>query len=463
VTLKSQIAPLVLSLPFAVVAPAVAQPAPPVSPEVTVPPVSLILPNYNSVPVGEVAGLEGGAFVARANDSSAGFYNPAGLARAEQSSISGSAGAYQFGSVSPEAFTNEEGTFQQIPSTFAVLVSNLGGRANLAGGFTVTRSSAWNQTVDAEVVSSSAGGPNRLRFSTAASYNAWLASLGVGYARNDRLHVGLTLDAQYTSFERRQSVTTQLISGTALSAATLYSLGGVSTTHLRATVGAQISAGRGIQVGAVLRTPGLGITASGQASLEGLIHVGTGTAASAFFDPSASSRYRLPLEFKIGGAWIGTRAQAEVDVLTYAGTGQYTAAESSLPVSVVVDAGQGGPPVVSQVPYQGPRIDSRTVVNVAVGGRYQLKEGRSWTLHGGYITDRSPVGDDDAAFTKVNLQHMTVGLSGRTSLFLGSFGFRYSTGRSAPVTLGATADGSIFETRFKVTSIGLLYSLALLF
>ena len=47
-------------------------------PAVTVPPISLILPNYNSVPIGEVAGLEGGAFVARANDTSSGFYNPAG-------------------------------------------------------------------------------------------------------------------------------------------------------------------------------------------------------------------------------------------------------------------------------------------------------------------------------------------------------------------------------------------------
>ena len=69
--------------------PAPAQTAP--TPVVTVPSVSLILPNYNSVPVGETAALEGGAFVARANYTSAGFYNPAGLALAEQSAISGSA------------------------------------------------------------------------------------------------------------------------------------------------------------------------------------------------------------------------------------------------------------------------------------------------------------------------------------------------------------------------------------
>ena len=64
--------------------------------------VSVMLPNYNTVPVGELASLEAGAFVARANDTSSAFHNPAGLTRAERTSISGNAGVFQFGSVSPE-------------------------------------------------------------------------------------------------------------------------------------------------------------------------------------------------------------------------------------------------------------------------------------------------------------------------------------------------------------------------
>jgi hypothetical protein len=440
--------------------PAVAQSSPPA---VTVPPVNLILPNYNSVPVGEVAALEGGAFLARANDASAGFFNPAGLARAEQSSISGSSGTYQFGSVSPDRLTNVEGSFQQIPAMFAILVSQLGGRRNLAGGFTVTRSAAWDQAVDAEAVSSLGGRTNRLRFSTDARYNTWLASLGLGYARSNRLRFGAALDAQYTSMSRRQSVTDQLVTGTTLSAIAAGSLGSVSTSHLRATLGAQFTAGRGIHVGAMLRTPGLGITSSGQASFESLVSSDTSTATSAFFDPSASAEYRLPLEFKAGAAWIGARWQAEIDVLTYGGTGEYVGIESGEPVSIVVDSGSASPPILTQIGYRGPLVDSRTVVNVALGGRYQIRQGRTWMLHGGYTTDRSPVGDDDTTFTKVNLQHLTVGLSGRTKLFLGSFGFRYSTGRSAPVVLGTGTDGAAIETTFKVKSVGLVYSLALLF
>jgi hypothetical protein len=428
-----------------------------------VPPVSLILPNYNSVPVGEAAALEGGAFLARANDSSAGFYNPAGLARAEQSSISGSAGAYQFGSVSPDGLDNVQGSFQQIPAMFAVLVSDLGGRPNLAGGFTVTRSAAWDQAVDAEAVTSVPGRTNRLRFSTEATYDTWLASIGLGYARSNTLRLGAALDGQYSSMSRRQSVSDQLAGGTSLSAVVASALGSVSTTHLRATLGVQFTTGPGIHVGAMIRTPGLGLTSSGKASFESLASNGGGTAASAFFDPEASTRYKLPFEFKVGAAWIGTRAQAEADVLTYAGTGQYVGLESDVPVSIVVDRGQGGPLTLNQIGYQGATIDSRTIVNLALGGRYQLVEGRTWMLHGGYATDRSPVGDDDTAFTKVNLQHVTVGLSGRTKLFFGSFGLRYSTGRSAPVALGIAADGAVIQTRFRVKSVGLVYSLALQF
>jgi hypothetical protein len=442
--------------------PASAQTAP--TPVVTVPPISLILPNYNSVPIGEVAALEGGAFVARANDTSAGFYNPAGLALAEQSAISGSAGAYQFGSVNPERLTNVKGTFQQIPAMFGVVVHNLLGRPSWAGGFTLARSAAWDQTVDSEGVRpGTGGGTNRLRLSTEATYDTWLGSLGVGYAPSDRLRVGAAVDGQYTAVARRQSITAQLVSPTSLAAVSAGTLGNVYTSHLRATLGVQLKVGPEFSLGAAIRTPGLGITSAGDASLEGLAHAGTASAATAFFDPEASAEYRLPFEFKSGAAWTGSRAQVEADLFVYAGTGQYTAVASSEPVTIVFDPGSGESVRVSQIAYMGPQVDSRTVVNLAIGGRYQLTRDRSWALHGGYATDRSPVGDADTAFSKADLQHVTIGLSGRTSIFLGSLGVRYSTGQSDPIGVGPLPDGGTFETTFKISSLSLVYSLALLF
>ncbi len=442
---------------------AAAQTSPPTESAVTVPAVSVMLPNYNTVPIGEVASLEAGAFVARADDASAGFYNTAGLARAKRTSISGSAGAFQFGSVSPEGLTNVKGTFQQIPSMFGLVVNNLLGHQTLAGGFSIARVNAWTQAVEVESVRPGMIGSNRFRFSTAAEFDAWQASVGVAYERGDRLRLGASIDGQYTWAARRQSIADQFTTATGLGALTANSIGNLSVSHLRATLASQIEITPSVHLGLVMRTRGLGVTASGSASLEGLARVGGSTVTSSFFDPDASVEYRLPSEFKGGLAWLGKRAQIEADVSAYSGRGQYQLVETANTVTTITDNGQGTPAVTEQRPYVSPAVDSRAVVNVALGGHYNLSESGTWTLHGGYATDRSPVGANDTAFTRVHLQKVTVGMSARTRMFLGSLGLQYANGRSDPLALGTTPDDSVVTTRFKVSSFGLVYSVAVQF
>ena len=84
---------------------------------------TLTLPNYLMTPIGQTAGLKGGAFVARANDASSNWYNPAGLALAHQSSVSSSAGSYQLLSVVPEDLQTEDsgGSSQQVPALVGVV------------------------------------------------------------------------------------------------------------------------------------------------------------------------------------------------------------------------------------------------------------------------------------------------------------------------------------------------------
>jgi hypothetical protein len=399
------------------------------SPVPTVPAVSVVLPNYNTVPIGEVASLEGGAFVARADDASAGFYNSAGLARAERTSVSGSAGAFQFSSVSPEGLNNVEGSFQQIPSMFGLVLHNLLGHPTLAGGLSIVRVNAWAQAVEAE-------------------------SVRPGVA---------SLDGQYTWTSRRQSIADQLTTPTGLDALNVNAIGNLSVSHLRATLATQFELTPSFHLGLVMRTPGIGVTATGSASLEGLARTGGNTATTTFFDPDAGVEYRLPFEFRGGLAWLGKRAQLEADVFSYSGNGQYQLVTTTNTVTTISDNGQGGTPIIVEQPYVSPTVDARAVINVAVGGQYHLTESGAWALHGGYATDRSPVGANDTAFTKVNLQKVTMGMSARTSMFLGSLGLQYLNGQSAPLTLGITPDGSAISTRFKVSSFGVVYSLAVLF
>src|SRR5512136_2186838 len=117
--------------------------APPL-PDVAVPPHPVMLPNYNTIPVGENGSLQGGAYVARVRDASATWFNPAGLAGAENSSVSGSAGMFQLVSVLPESIQGSGGSFQQMPAAVGVVVKQPLGLKRWSGGFQVTSTGNWN-------------------------------------------------------------------------------------------------------------------------------------------------------------------------------------------------------------------------------------------------------------------------------------------------------------------------------
>jgi hypothetical protein len=84
-------------------------------------------------------------------------------------------------------------------------------------------------------------------------------------------------------------------------------------------------------------------------------------------------------------------------------------------------------------------------------------------IHGGFATDRSPVGPDDTFFTKAHMQALTVGVSGRTSLILGSVGIRYDWGTTGEIALRRFQEIPQLKTRFKLSTIGVVYSVGLLF
>src|SRR4051812_13764362 len=83
------------------------------SPEapITSPPPNIIVPNYNGVPTGPLGGLEGSAYVARAGDTSAPWFNPAGLSQAG-TQLSGSVGNIQYTTVTPQRLPDEGGSTQ---------------------------------------------------------------------------------------------------------------------------------------------------------------------------------------------------------------------------------------------------------------------------------------------------------------------------------------------------------------
>jgi hypothetical protein len=440
---------------------AFAQTVSPPLPAVAVAPTNVLLPNYNGVPIGEIGGLEVGAFLARANDSSAAFYNPAGLTRAEQTSVSGTAGVFQFGAVSADAVGESAHSFQQVPAMFAFVLKDPLGHENLAAGLSIARTTAWQQTVDFARTTQTGTATDRMSYSSAATLDSWLASVGLGFKSAGKWRAGFSLDGQFTSSERRQALADQYSTPNGLTALSISSRSEAGAAHLRLTGGVQYQLTPSWIAGAVVRTRGFGIRSTGLAMLEGVSSTGTTTTTGSFFDSDPDVTYRVPSEFKTGLAYTGKRAEAEVDLLVFAGAGEYQAYSSNQPVTIVIGSAGTAPSATDYKPV-APVIDSTAVVNVAIGGHLNLTSDRSWIVHGGYAADGSPVGEHDTVFTKVNLQKITAGVSGRTTHFLGSIGVQYVTGESGSIPLRDLPSGQL-TTTFKVKSLGMLYSLSVMF
>jgi len=458
--MKSPVGTLVALVALAVPGMAAAQTAPPAE---TTAPLNVVVPNYNGVAVGEIGSLEANAYVARSNDASSTFYNPAGLLLAGNASVSGSAGVFQFADVTPENLAGKGGSLQQVPSLVGVVVPRLFGREHWAWGLSAARPYAWSASSDFERTFDLGSSVDHVQLSSAAQLSGLQASFGIGYEQSKRLRLGGTVDLQVTDFARSQSRADQYATDRGLSALLIEAHSGARLWHLRMAAGAQYDVTPALRLAAVVRSPGVSLKRSGSYTHEGQASLGLSTSTATFFDTDADVEYRLPLEFKAGLAWLGTRAQVEVDLVSYAAGGRYAAMHTEQTWTLLSDAGQGGPPSVQKPALVVPFIDSCAVANVAVGGQVRLTPSGSWTIHGGYATDRSPVGADDTLFTRVNMQFVTAGFSGRTKSVLGSVGIRYEMGTTETILIRQLQNGQPLSTRLKISHLGVVYSAALLF
>ena len=432
-------------------------------PQAAVAPPNVILPNYSTVAVGEIGSLEGNAYLARAGDSSAAYYNPAGMTLATKTSVSGSGGSFQTASVTPETLQKSGGSFRHIPTMTSFTLKELFGSTNWAGGLSLSLINSWGQSVDGQRSMSSGTASERIMYSSRGEMSAWMANAGVGYTNGGKWRVGATIDGQLTEFTRNEALSSQYLTGSALNATVMQAHADAWTWHFRLSAGVQYDVRPGFRVAATMRTPGLQVLSSGSFNHEGMSNAGTTTVTASFFDPEPDIRYKLPFEFKGGAAWVGERAQVEVDVLTYTGRSPYQGIQTGEPWTIITDPGTGATPAVTQPSLEQGVIDPQVVVNLAVGGQVNLTSSGSWKLHGGFTTDRSPVGPADTFFTKIHMQAFTVGVSGRTSILLGSVGLRFESGTSGELTLRRFQDAQPLTTRLKVSNIGVVYSLALLF
>jgi hypothetical protein len=422
---------------------------------ITTAPPNLVISNYNSASVGPYGGLEGTAYVARVEDPSAAWFNPAGLARQSAPQISGSAGVYQRTLVAPSALPNQGGSIQQLPNfvgfTFAP-------REGLTAGASFLSTNSWNQETDSELLTSAPGLDQRFAYSADSEFEQRLLAIAVGYHKPGPWRFGGGFAFSLMSLRLVQSASDRIADASGLHSLLVSARASGSSLQIRGQGGVQYD--RGIwRLGGAVRSPGLSIHKSGSVILDGLLDEQSASLGASLFDPEADLEYHLPWEFQGGAAFVTPRVEIEFDVHAFTPIDAYPMLSSEEPVRLYTDAGTSGPPAVVSRPFAGLTSASEGVVNVSVGGHVRLFKDRDLRLHAGVGSNRSPAAPEDVVFNKVDLSTWSIGVSGTLGKFQFSAGYNHQSGSADDVTVRNLLNGQEVHSPIDVSIAGFIYSL----
>ncbi|MCM3881152.1 MAG: hypothetical protein ND807_13670 [Vicinamibacterales bacterium] len=422
--------------------------------QVATAPPNLVLANYDSVPVGPFGGLEGSAYAARVSDPSAAWFNPAGLSRQTTAQISGSAGVYEWTSVSPLSLTNNGGSLQQLPN-FAGFSFNV--RGGLTAGFSVLTTNSWTQQTDAERIDAVPNGQQRVAYSSGSEFTRRIAAVGVGYQGGGAWRIGGGFAFSMMELRLVESMSDRIADTAGLRTLLVVARASGSAVQLRTQGGVQYDTSK-FRFGAAIRTPGLTIIRDGTVTLDGTLDAGVGSLGASLFDADASFTYRLPWELQGGAAYVRDRMEIEIDVHGYTPVSAYSLLATDKPTLIYGDAGTGGPPSVISRPFTGLTSASNGVVNVALGGHLKVMRDRDFRIHAGFAANQSPVGDADQVFTDVNLASWSIGVSGTLAKFQFAAGLNRRSGTAKDVVVRNRLTEPL-HTDVDVSGLGFIYSI----
>jgi len=439
------LAALVTSLPRAALAQTVPVPIPK----------NVILPNYDNVFIGAMEALEAGAYLARTDDATASFYNPAGLAAAAKTSLSASANGFSWTQLSSRALGQATSTSQFAPTSghfAAVLGPPFIKTDRLRLGFSITKAVSWTPAATDQASPASPGTIPSLTYSSHVDFSTVVPAASLGWRVSPSMRLGFSMGVAYTSYSDLETLSgEQAVSGepsrflsTLRASSSVY--------HLVVSAGAQWDVTSKLKVGALVRAPGLRLYSTSLFTYESAVERPGAAIVAHFRDEGGSFQYTLPLELSAGVAYRLGPAQAEIDVRYHRSAGQYTMYRSTRPL-IIQTQHPDGTTSASTEPFPVMQYSSRQVVNVASGANYQLSP--RVTLHGGFFVSFSPIGDPaNSPFQKADLYGGTLGVAVTGEHWSYSAGFSYQYGNSAAVQGSA---GSVTDLEWRsLTFLGAL-------
>jgi hypothetical protein len=427
-------------------------------------PKALVFPNYDNVHPGKDQALEGGAYIARAADASANFYNPAGLVQAEKFSINVSSAGWTVTRLTSEAFDEPVTSFRidNVPGYFgAVIGEPFIGTRNVRIGLSLTREVAWAPgPIDASFTGDTGiEGLDRVTYSTTSYFDTWLYQVAAAWAPgSDRsLRLGFSAGVTQTVYDSAATLSGAVTSTSGNPGEFLSSL----RTHLTEwcvlfRAGIQWDVTAGLTIGAAVRSPGIRIGGDSQFTYESSILAKAQPSASFFYrDENGRFRYELPLEAGLGVAYRFGAAQLELDARMHDATGTYEVYAPSMPATLTTHEPDGS--ISSSSATIAPLDhEARRVFNLAIGGNYRL--GRTTTLHGGFFTSSSPVENaSESPFRQADLFGVTTGVDLQFDHFGLSLGGLYQWG-SSPASQLALRAQTPSASSVKFQSFSILYA-----
>ena len=425
-------------------------------------PKALIFPNYDNVLVGQNQALEGGAYIARAGDASANFYNPAGLVVSEKTSLNASSTGYTVTRLSSEALNTSISStkIDAVPGYFGVVVAPpFTDARNLRLGISVTRGVAWSPgSIDQTTDVPGANAIDRITYSTDASFKTLVYQIAGAWApvADRSFRLGLAVGLSQTNYSN-DSTFSGLLS--------LAGQPGQFLSTLRATgnewdvifgLGAQWDILPALTLGVLVRSPGLRIGNGSLVTYESsLLRPGAPT-TSFFRDENGQFQYKQPWEASLGIAYRFGVAQLEADLRYHDALSSYAFYQSSVPLQVVVQNPDGTTSASTQ-PIPTFTYSARRVYNAAIGGNVKLSD--TITLHAGFYTTLSPVADPATSpLRQADLYGFTGGVDFQLAHFGASVGAGYQFGNSA-ATSSVISDQAL-QSKVTLESISVLYAIS---
>ena len=426
-------------------------------------PAGSVLPNYDRISIGQREGLEANAFLARADDAAASWFNPAGLSLSEKSQLSASANAYEFTGFALEGadFSRGGTRFSSIGSYFGgVLGAPIINSQNLRLGFSFTKPISWSPSRIEGAIESPETNESFL-YSAYVSFSTFVPAVNAGLKLTDRVRIGAGVGYAYTSLYQSQSLSDRLLTeGVATTGFRNFETDG-NVGNLVVTGSAQVDLGERVRLGALVTAPGVRITGSSRVTYQNSVFRGAESRDIAFRDDEMTFDYKPPLLAGIGAAARFGQAEVEVDVRYHGSRDTYVLFSSDVPAALVTTDATGtateGTLAFGDIVEQ-----TKAVTNVSVGGHYAFSP--SFRVHAGFFTDNSPVEHPETSiFRAVDLTGFSAGVSFGAGKLTASAGVSGSRGTGAGRDVGPTLGGREGVTKVKVRTLNLLYAVSYAF